>query len=133
VAYPRTLPGVCRRDYGHRAHLDIARYGSSVNPEAQWYLVETLARARGNLGIRDDYESKQRTLSHFAGVLAAFRYQDGMTQEEEHDWYRKMLVALGYEAPDLPPPGVAAAIHLGDPEKRPPPPPAEITPTFLRS
>jgi len=104
-----------------------------VNPEAQWYLVETLARARGNLGIRDDYESKQRTLSHFAGVLAAFRYQDGMTQEEEHDWYRKMLVALGYEAPDLPPPGVAAAIHLGDPEKRPPPPPAEITPTFLRS
>ena len=104
-----------------------------MKPEVQWYLVETLARARGNLGIRDDYESKQRELSHFAGVMAAFRYQGDVTQEEEHDWYRKMLVALGYEAPDPPPPGVSQAIYLGDPEKRPPPTPAEITPTFIRS
>jgi hypothetical protein len=104
-----------------------------MKPEAQWYLVEALARARGHLGILDDYESKQRAMSHFAGVLAAFRYQGDVTQEEEQDWYRKMLVVQGYEPPDPPPPGVAQAIYLGDPEKRPPPLPAEIAPTFIRS
>jgi hypothetical protein len=49
------------------------------------------------VGIRDDYEAKQNGLSHFAGVLAAFRYMGDITQDEEHAWYRKMLVALGYE------------------------------------
>jgi len=104
-----------------------------MKPETQWYLVEALARARGSIGMRDDYESKQRELSHFAGVLAAFRYAGDVSQDEEHDWYRKMLVALGYEAPDPPPPGVSRAIYLGDPENRPTAPPEEITPTFIRS
>jgi len=92
-------------------------------------LVEALSRASGHLGLRDDYEFKQRELSHFAGVLAAFRYIGDVTQEEEHDWYRKMLVALGYDTPDPAPPGVAQAIYVGDPKKRPPPSPPETQPS----
>jgi len=104
-----------------------------MKPEAQWYLVETLARARGNLGMRNDFESKRLELNHFAGVLAGFRYLGAMSQDEEHAWHRKMVVALGHEAPEPPRPGVASAISRGVPEKRPAPPPADITPTFVRS
>ncbi len=73
-----------------------SRYGWAVEAETQWYLVEALANARAEVGVRDDYEAKQRTLSHFAGVLAGFRYLSAVTQEEEQTWHRKMLVALGY-------------------------------------
>jgi hypothetical protein len=72
-------------------------------------------------------------LSHFAGVLAAFRYVGDLTQEEEHAWYRKMLVALGYELPDPAPPGAARAIYVGDPTKRPLLQSPEHSPAFLRS
>jgi len=109
------------------------RYVWDVKPEAQWYLVEALSDARGLRGVRDDYETKQNQLSHFAGVLAAFRYVGDLTQDEEHTWYRKMLVALGYEPPDPAPPGVSQAIYVGDPEKRPAPPPPEHAPVFVRS
>ena len=68
-----------------------------MKAEAQWYLVEQLSMARGLLGIRDDYEAKQNAMAHFAGVLAAFRYVEDLTQDEEHAWYRRMLVAMGYE------------------------------------
>ena len=109
-------------------------YRLSVKSEAQWYLVEALSNARGLLGIRDDYEAKQNGLSHFAGVLAAFRYTGDITQDEEHAWYRKMLIALGYELPDPPPPGMAQAIYVGDPEKRPIPPSSPSSaPEFIRS
>lgn len=104
-----------------------------MKPEAQWYLVEALANARGQLGIRDDYEAKQRQLSHFVGVLAAFRYLGAVTQEEEHDWYRRMLVALGYEPPDPVSPGVSRAIYVGDPATRPPQPEPRNAPAFIRS
>ena len=89
--------------------------------------------ARGHRGIRDDYEAKQNALAHFAGVLAAFRYTGDVTQDEEHAWYRKMLLAMGYELPDPPPPGTAQAIYLGDPAKRPTQPQAESAAAFLRS
>jgi hypothetical protein len=105
-----------------------------VKPEAQWYLVEQLSLARGLLGIRDDYEAKQNALAHFAGVLAAFRYVGDVTQDEEHAWYRRMLVALGYELPDTPSPGTAQAIYVGDPAKRPVhPPQPDLAPVFVRS
>ncbi len=83
--------------------------------------------------MRDDYEAKQRQLSHFAGVLAGFRYLEVVTHEEQQDWYRRMLVALGYEAPDPAPPGVIRTIYVGDPAKRPPPPQPRSTPVFIRS
>jgi hypothetical protein len=98
---------------------DPKAYRWCVKPETQWYLAEALSDARGRLGIRDDYETKQNQLSHFAGVLAAFRYAGDVTQVEEHLWFRKMLVALGYEPPDPVPPGTAQAIYVGDPAKRP--------------
>lgn len=104
-----------------------------VEPEAQWYLVEALAGARGELGIRDDYETKQNQLSHFAGVLAAFRYQGAITQEEEHDWSRRMFVALGYDLREPAPPGVSRAIYVGDPAKRPSRPESRSVPVFIRS
>ena len=121
--------GWIRRPHARPRWLDVG-----VKPEAQWYLVEQLSMARGHLGIRDDYEAKQNALVHFAGVLAAFRYVRDVTQDEENEWNRKMLVALGYELPDPPPPGTAQAIYVGDPAKRPVlpvfPPRA---PAFLRS
>jgi hypothetical protein len=104
-----------------------------VKPEAQWYLVEVLSRARGHRGIRDDYEAKQAQLSHFAGILAGFRYLGAATQDEEQDWYHRMLVALGYELPDPAPPGVSQAIYVGDPAKRPPLPQPRTVPVFIRS
>ncbi len=104
-----------------------------VKPETQWYLVEALANARGQLGIRDDCEAKQIQLSHFAGVLAGFRYLEAVTQEEERDWYRRMLVALGYELPDPAPPGVSQAIYVDDPAKRSPRPQRRSVPVFIRS
>jgi hypothetical protein len=85
--------------------------------------------------VRDDYEAKQKQLNHFSGALAAFRYTGDLTQEEQNAWHRKMMVALGYELPDLPPPGrnVAQVVYVGDPEKRPKSPPAESAPLFVRS
>jgi hypothetical protein len=91
-----------------------------VRDESRWFLVEALANARTEAGVGDDYESKQRQLSHFAGVLAGFRYLGEITQDEEHTWYRKMLIALGYEPPEPGPPGTAQFIYTGDPKKRPP-------------
>jgi hypothetical protein len=66
--------------------------------------------------------------------LAAFRYVGDVTQDEENEWYRNMLAALGYELPDPPPPGTAQAIYVGDPEKRPAQPPfPSRAPVFDRS
>lgn len=105
-----------------------------MKPETQWYLVEALSHARAGLGVRDDYEAKQSGLSSFRGSLAAFRYIGEITQDEENAWFRKMLVALGYEPPDPPPPGVAQAIYVGDPAKRPAQPPTPPSaPAFIRS
>ena len=105
----------------------------SVESEAQWYLVEALSNARGHVGIRDDYEAKQSQLSHFAGVLAGFRYLGALTEAEEQDWYRRMLVSLGYEVPDPAPSGVSRAIYVGDPAEGPVRPEPRSTPIFLRS
>ncbi len=105
-----------------------------MKPETQWYLAEALSDARGRLGIRDDDGTRRNQLSHFAGVLAAFRYVGDVTQEEEHLWLAKMLVALGYEPPDPPPPGTAQAVSVGDPAERPAAPrQSDSTPEFLRS
>ena len=106
----------------------------TVKPEAQWYLVEQLSMARASLGVRNDYEAKRGLHSHFAGVLAAFRYVGDITQDEENEWNRKMLVALGYELPDPPPPGTSQAVYLGDPGKRPAHPlqPSD-PPVFIRA
>jgi hypothetical protein len=51
-------------------------------------------------------------LSHFAGVLAGFRYQGLMTQAEEEAWNRKMTIALGWTLPDPPWAGVAQFVRL---------------------
>ncbi len=115
------------------SRLDLRRIIPSVKPEAQWYLVEALSRTRGHRRVRDDYEDKQVQLSHFAGILAAFRYLGAVTQAEQQDWYHRMLVALGYELPDPAPSGVSQSIYVGDPAKRPPLPQPRSVPAFIRS
>lgn len=56
-----------------------------MKPEAQWYLVEALSRVRSHAGMLGGDEAKQIQLSHFGGILAAFRYLEAITQEEEQD------------------------------------------------
>jgi len=124
---------------GHPRVADLVGSGSGayrcpMEPETQWYLAEALSDARSRRGIRDDYETKQNQLSHFAGVLAGFRYLGSVTQEEEQLWFRKMLIALGYEPPGPAPPGTAQAIYVGDPVKRPAAPSQpDSAPEFIRS
>jgi hypothetical protein len=81
-----------------------------VNQETRWYLIEALMNARS----RDAADSFRRRhmLSHFAGVLAGFRYQELMTQAEEETWYRKMAIALGWTLPDPPSVGLAQFVRL---------------------
>ena len=105
-----------------------------MKPEAQWYLVETLANARAGLGMRSDYESRFGNLSHFAGVLAGYRYLGVITQDEENAWSRKMLIALGYAPPEPAPPGEARAMYIGDPKDlHPEVEIVETIPRFVRS
>ncbi len=97
-------------------------YRRTVDEPIRWYLIEAVANARADPFAKTDYDHKQRIASHFAGALAALRYQESITQDEESAWYRKMLLGLGYDLPEPPPSGVASFVYLGDPEKRPEPP-----------
>jgi hypothetical protein len=81
-----------------------------VNQETRWYLIETLMNARSR-GAADSF-TRRHMLSHFAGVLAGFRYQGLMTQAEEEAWNRKMTIALGWTLPDPPPAGIAQFVRL---------------------
>ena len=94
-------------------------YPFRMQPEVQWCLVEILSSARGQAERLDSYEAKQGELRHFGGVLAAFRYLEAITDEEQQDWFRRMLVALGYESPPPATPGFSRAVYVGDPAKRP--------------
>jgi len=85
----------------------------------RWYLIEAVANARADPFAKTDYDQKQRVASHFAGALSALRCQESITQEEESAWYRRMLLGLGYELPDPPPPGAASFVYLGEPGERP--------------
>ena len=93
-----------------------------MDEPTRWYLIEALANARADPVAKADYDQRQRIASHFAGALASLRYMGSITQDEQNAWYRKMLLSLGYDLPDPPPPGVASFVYLGDPEKRPDPP-----------
>lgn len=93
-----------------------------MDEPTRWYLIEAVANARADPFAKTGYDHKQRIASHFAGALSTLRYQESITQEEENAWYRRMPLGLGYELPDPPPPGVASAVYLGDPDERPEPP-----------
>jgi hypothetical protein len=78
--------------------------------------------------------ARQKQLSHFAGVVAGFRYLGELTQDEEQAWCRKMLVAVGYEPPEPAGAGVAQFMYLGDPKKRPTERAVPVTPpAFMAS
>jgi hypothetical protein len=104
-----------------------------MKPEAQWYLVDALARVRALLGVQDDLQAKRAHMSHFAGVLAGFRYLGVVTQDEETVWNHKMLATLGLVGPDPPPPGFNQAVFVGDPERAPAPHDVSRHPLFVRS
>jgi len=81
-----------------------------VNQETRWYLIGAVMDARSR-AVQDSF-TRRHALSHFAGVLAGFRYQGLVTQIEEEAWHRKMISALGWTPPDPPPAGMAQFIRL---------------------
>jgi hypothetical protein len=102
-----------------------------VDESTKWYLVETVADARADPLARTEYQAKQARLGHFGGVLAAFRYLQAITEGEQNAWFRRMLLALGYDLPDPPAAGSARAVFVGDPSTRVEPPEAHVAPTNL--
>jgi hypothetical protein len=104
-----------------------------VKDSAQWYLVEMIYRARGRFDVSDSHQTRRDQLSHFAGILAAFRYMGDLTQDEEHDWGNRMRTALGFEVYDVGPPGPSRAVYEGDPANGPDQQPPERDPEFVRS
>ena len=109
------------------------RYRGCMEQEIRWYLVEATAQARGDARHRDDYGQRQQTLAGFGGRLDALVYVGAISDDERNEWHRKMLVALGYELPDPPPPGAMQAIFVGDPRYVPEPVPQPPVPDFIRS
>jgi hypothetical protein len=81
-----------------------------MHQETRWYLIEAAMNARAR-GISDSF-TRRHALSHFAGVLAGFRYQRVISQAEEETWNRKMISALGWTPPDLAPAGTSQFTHL---------------------
>ena len=102
-----------------------------MNQETRWYLIEAVMDARSR-AVQDSF-TRRHELSHFAGVLAGFRYQGLVTQAEQEAWYRKMISALGWAPPDPPPAGMAQAIRL-EGDDLPSVPELDLTvPAILRS
>jgi hypothetical protein len=102
-----------------------------VNQETRWYLIETVMNARSR-AVSDSF-TRRHMLSHFAGVLAGFRYQAVMTQVEEEAWFRKMISALGWTPPEPPPAGMAQFVRL-EGDDLPSVPELDLTePAVLRS
>ena len=73
-------------------------------------MIEAVMNARSR-AVQDSF-TRRHALSHFAGVLAGFRYQGSITQVEQEAWYSKMITALGWDLPDLPRTGNAHAVRL---------------------
>lgn len=122
VRPPRpALRGRCKATESSSGRASIPGYRQAVDELPRWYLIEAVANARADPFAETDYNQKQRVASHFAGALAALRYQGSITQDEESSWYRRMLLGLGYELPDPPPPGAASIVYLRDPVERPDP------------
>jgi hypothetical protein len=80
-----------------------------VNQETRWYLIDAIMTARSTVS---DSFTRRHKLSFFSGTLAGFVYQGLISNAEQGEWHRKMISALGWEAPDLPPAGVSRAIRL---------------------
>jgi hypothetical protein len=81
-------------------------------------------------GLAEARKRRDGTLSHFSGALAALRYVEEVTEEEEVDWRNRMREALGID-----PPRNVLQVVLASPVARPvarsttaPPPPQ-----FVRS
>jgi hypothetical protein len=71
-------------------------YPEPVRQEVQWYLAEQLANARAIKCTR--MENRDRTMASFSGALAALRYVDELTSDEESDWSERMRLALDITA-----------------------------------
>jgi hypothetical protein len=80
----------------------------------------------------DVLQWKQQMFGGFSGALEALRAADAMDSDEVYDWTNRMLVALGLEALDPPPPGFngVRTVFIGDGE-RPAPPPTRPVARFL--
>jgi hypothetical protein len=88
-----------------------------VREEVQWYLAEQLAQARAMMGLPDAFDRRPLTVASFGSALGALQYVGELTEQEQKDWYDRMLVAVGITPPEPAPPGVIRTIFLGDPKK----------------
>jgi hypothetical protein len=107
-----------------------------MNPGAQVYLADELARIRDGLPRRNERtpEEKGRVYSAFTSALAALEAVGAVEESEVHDWSNRCLEALGEEPlePVSPRPGTAVMrfVTFRDepaPELVPPP-----LPVFIR-
>lgn len=103
-----------------------------MNQGAQRYLVERLMVARDRPPKTEVVDWRQQMLAGFGGALEALRAADAIDSDEVHDWTNRMLVALGLEALDPPPPGFKGgrSVFIGEGE-RPTPPPAPPVARFV--
>jgi hypothetical protein len=109
-------------------------YREIVKREVQWYLAEALANARARVDRPDAGDRREVVLAGYFAALGAFKYLDALSEEEQRDWYNRMLIAVGITPPPPAEPGVIQAVYIGDPNAAPRPAAARpVLPRFMRS
>jgi hypothetical protein len=101
---------------GNQVEQLVRPYPFGVREEVQWYLAERLANARAMMGLDDALDRRHLTVAGFGSALDALRYVGELTEEEQKDWFDRMLVAVGITPPEPAPSGTARAIFVGNPK-----------------
>jgi len=68
------------------------------------------------MGLPDAGKRREATLAAYSGAIGSFRYLGELSEDEEHDWRDRMLVALGITPPEPARQGVSQFIHVGNPD-----------------
>jgi hypothetical protein len=101
-----------------------------VRQEVQWYLAEALANVRAMKDIPQIEQRSDVVMASFSSGLAALRYVNELTDDEEQDWADRMRLALGITANRI-------AVRIADDGEPPAVMPAEPRnvpfPRFVRS
>ena len=66
------------------------------------------------MGLPDALARRESLVAAFGGSLGALRYVDELTDEEESEWFHRMIEAVGIALPTPPQPGVGQAVFVGD-------------------
>jgi hypothetical protein len=102
-----------------------------MDPEAQAHLAGLISGARaGPIGTSSD-EWKTNTFRGFSSALSALQAVGAVTIDEGQDWTSRMLVALGEEPLEPPPPGFRGARFISFGARPPRPPDVPPSSVFL--